>query len=177
MRPIVIEDVEKLNSFREQFSSDGRIDIPFGYRSEVTDTVVIEKDQKTIGAVMGTSALIVDFMKDPLASGSDIYGAVLMGERALTYVAQKNGIGAAYCAIPSHLTYYIDMVRRSGYAETFQNCTILRRPLIEEQCAPTTPTSGSEKAEPPTMSEKGQGVAPSLQMDTVLSDQKSPTES
>ena len=107
MHPIVIKDVEKLNSFREQFSADGRIDIPFGYRSEVTDTVVIEKDQKTIGAVIGTSAIIIDFMKDPLASGSDIYGAVLMGERALTYVAQKNGIGAAYCAVPKHLTEYI----------------------------------------------------------------------
>lgn len=132
MHPIVIEDVEKLNSFREQFSSDGRIDIPFGYRSEVTDTVVIEKDQKTIGAVIGTSAVIIDFMKDPLASGSDIYGAVLMGERALTYVAQKNGIGAAYCAIPKHLTEYISMVKRSGYTETFEDCVILRRALVKE---------------------------------------------
>ena len=132
LRPIVIEDVEKLNSFREQFSSDGRIDIPFGYRSEVTDTVVIEKDQKTIGAVIGTSAIIIDFMKDPLASGSDIYGAVLMGERALTYVAQKNGIGAAYCAIPTHLIDYIDMVKRSGYAPVFENCVVLRRALARE---------------------------------------------
>ena len=133
MHPIVIEDVEKLNSFREQFSSDGRIDIPFGYRSDVTDTVVIEKDKKTIGAVIGTSAIIIDFMKDPLASGSDIYGAVLMGERALTYVAQKNGIGAAYCAVPKHLTEYIDMVKRSGYKETFEDCVILRRPLVPER--------------------------------------------
>ena len=133
MHPIVIEDVEKLNSFREQFSADGRIDIPFGYRSEVTDTVVIEKDKKTIGAVIGTSAIIIDFMKDPLASGSDIYGAVLMGERALTYVAQKNGIGAAYCAVPKHLTEYISMVKRSGYTETFEDCVILRRPLVPER--------------------------------------------
>ena len=133
IRPIVIEDVKKLNSFREHFSADGRIDIPFGYRSEVTDTVVIEKDKKTIGAVIGTSAIIIDFMKDPLASGSDIYGAVLMGERALTYVVQKNGIGAAYCAVPKHLTEYISMVKRSGYTETFEDCVILRRPLVPER--------------------------------------------
>ena len=133
IRPIVIEDVEKLNSFREQFSSDGRIDIPFGYRSEVTDTVVIEKDQKTIGAVIGTSAIIIDFMRDPEASGPDVYGAVLMGERALTYIAAKNGIGAAYCAVPKHLTEYISMVKRSGYTETFEDCVILRRPLVPER--------------------------------------------
>ena len=132
-RPVLPGDVEQLNLFREQFSADGRIDTPFGYRSEVTDTVVIEKDQKTIGAVIGTSAIIIDFMKDPLASGSDIYGAVLMGERALTYVAQKNGIGAAYCAIPKHLTEYISMVKRSGYTETFEDCVILRRPLVPER--------------------------------------------
>ena len=95
---------------------------------------MVERDEKTIGAVMATAAVIIDFMKDPEARGSDIYGAVLVGERTLTYMAQKNGIPAAYCAVPNHLTEYIDMVRRSGYTEVFQNCVVLRRPLAKETC-------------------------------------------
>lgn len=131
-RPVEARDVDQLDNFREQFTSDGRTDIPFGYRATGVETVVVERDEKTVGAVIATTAVIVDFMKDPDARGSDIYGAVLVGERTLTYMAQKNGIAASYCAIPSHLTEYIDMVKRSGYEEVFQNCVVLRRPLAKE---------------------------------------------
>jgi hypothetical protein len=132
MHPIVIEDVEKLNSFREQFSTDGRIDIPWGYRSNGVETLVVEKDEKIIGAVIATAAVFIDFCKDPEARGEDVYGSVLLGERTLTFMAQKNGIPVAYCAIPSHLTSYINLVKRSGYAEAFPGCTILRRALAKE---------------------------------------------
>jgi len=30
------------------------------------------------------------------------------------------------------MTKYIDMVKRSGYSETFSNCVVLRRPLAKE---------------------------------------------
>jgi len=81
---------------------------------------------------MATAILVVDVMKDPEAGGEDIYGTALLGERTLTYMSQKSGLVAAYCAIPSHMTKYIDMVKRSGYSETFSNCVVLRRPLAKE---------------------------------------------
>jgi len=99
--------------------------------------------------VMATASVLIDFIRNPGAAGADVYGAVLLGERTLTFMGQKTGIPLAICAIPSHLTQYIDMVKRSGYTEAFENCTILRRPLSKEECRPTTHTSGSEKTELP----------------------------
>ena len=133
-RPVEARDFETLELFRDQFerSGDGRTDIPFGYSARGVDTALVEREGKIIGATIATSAVIVDFIKDPSAKGSDIYAAVLLGERALTHMAQKSGLAAAYCAIPSHLINYIDMVRRSGYREVFQNCTLFRRPLAKE---------------------------------------------
>ena len=130
-RPVLPGDVGQLNLFRESFS-EGRIDCPFGYRSQGTETVIVEREGEVVGAVMATASVLIDFIRNPGASGPDTYGAVLLGERALTFVAQKNGIVAAYCAIPEHLTDYIDMVKRSGYEIAFPGCTILRRPLAKE---------------------------------------------
>jgi len=131
-QPFEAHDVELLDLFRKQFSNDGRTDAPFGYSRNGVETVVVERDEKVVGAVMATASVVVDFMKDPDARGEDIYGGVLMGERTLTYMGQKSGLVAAYCAIPSHMTKYIDMVKRSGYSETFSNCVVLRRPLAKE---------------------------------------------
>lgn len=131
-RPVEAKDCEQLDLFREQFSPDGRTDAPFGYRANGVETVVVERDEKTTGAVMATAAVVIDFMRDPEAKGPDVYASVLLGERTLTYMAQKNGIAVSICAIPSHLTEYIDMVKRSGYSEVFQNCVVLRRPLARE---------------------------------------------
>ena len=131
-RPFEAHDVELLDLFRKQFSNDGRTDAPFGYSRNGVETVVVERDEKVVGAVMATASVVVDFMKDSDARGEDVYGAVLMGERTLTYMSQKSGLVAAYCAIPSHMTKYIDMVKRSGYSETFSNCVVLRRPLAKE---------------------------------------------
>jgi hypothetical protein len=132
LRPFEAHDAELLNLFRKQFSNDGRTDAPFGYSRNGVETIVVERDEKVVGAVMATASVVVDFMRDPAARGEDVYGAVLMGERTLTYMSQKSGLVAAYCAIPSHLTKYIDMVKRSGYSEVFQNCVVLRRPLAKE---------------------------------------------
>ena len=132
LRPFGAPDAEQLDLFREQFTPDGRTDAHFGYSRNGVETVVVERDKKIVGAVMATASVVVDFMKDPDARGEDVYGAVLMGERTLTYMSAKSGLVAAYCAIPSHLTKYIDMVKRSGYSEVFQDCVVLRRPLAKE---------------------------------------------
>ena len=136
-RPIEACDIEQLDLFRDQFerSGDGRTDVPFGYSNRGVDTVIVERDNKIIGATVATSAIIVDFIRNPEASGSDVYAAVLMGERILSHMASKSGLAAAYCAIPNHLENYLAMVKRSGYAEeVFQNCKVLRRPLAKESC-------------------------------------------
>jgi hypothetical protein len=131
-RPALPSDTEQLDTFRTQFSEDGRIDVPWGYIANGVGTVVAERDRNIIGATVATAAVIVDFLKNPNASGADIISSVLLGERTLTYMAQRNGIVAAYCAIPSHLTEYLSMVKRCGYQETFSNCVVLRRPLAKE---------------------------------------------
>lgn len=134
-RPIEARDIETLDLFRDQFerSGDGRTDVPFGYSNRGVDTVIVERDNKIIGATVATSAIIVDFIRNPEASGSDVYAAVLMGERILSHMASKSGLAAAYCAIPRHLENYIAMVRKSGYGqEVFQDCIVLRRPLAKE---------------------------------------------
>lgn len=132
VRPFRPEDTAQLDLFRELFLPDGRTDVPFGYANIGVETAIAEKNNKTVGAVTATKSIIVNFMKDPTAAGTDIYAAVLMLERALAYVAQQNGVVEAYCAIPSHLTEYVDMVKRSGYAEAFPDCVILRRALTRE---------------------------------------------
>jgi hypothetical protein len=131
-RPVTAADTEHLDALRNKFSEDGRIDVPWGYAANGIGTVVVERDRKIIGATVATAAVIIDFLKDPSAVGTDIISSVLMGERTLTYMAQRNGIVAAYCAIPSHLTEYLAQVKRCGYSETFSNCVVLRRPLAKE---------------------------------------------
>jgi hypothetical protein len=133
VRPARESDYRQLDLFREQFLPDGRIDVPFGYSNTGVETAVAEKAGKLIGAAIGTKALIVDFCKDPAASGTDIYAAVLLAERTLAYAAAQNGYTASYCAVPKHLTEYIDMVKRSGYEETFPDCVVLRRALAPEK--------------------------------------------
>jgi hypothetical protein len=132
VRPFRDTDTSELDIFRELFRTDGRTDAPFGYSNIGVETAVAEKAERTIGAVTATKSIVVNFMKDPAAAGTDIYAAVLMGERALAYVAQANGVVEAYCAIPKHLTEYINMVKRSGYSEIFSDCVVLRRALAPE---------------------------------------------
>lgn len=132
VRPFRSEDAQQLDLFRDAFKQDGEIALPWGYTAEGVETAIVERD-RIIGATHGTKAVIINFMKDPAAPGTDIYAAVLMGERALTYVAQQNGCVEAYCAIPEQLTGYIDMVRRSGYEIAFPGCVVLRRGLKREQ--------------------------------------------
>jgi hypothetical protein len=133
-RPVEFRDIEILDLFRDQFerSGDGRTDVPFGYSNRGVDTALVEREGKIIGATVATSAIIVDFIRNPKASGSDVYAAVLMGERILSHMASKSGLAAAYCAVPNHLENYLSMVRRSGYTEVFQNCKTMRRALAKE---------------------------------------------
>lgn len=131
LRPFQKKDIEQLELFRHDYY-DADVEVPFGYSGQGIETAVAEKNGKIVGAVTASHAVTFDFVHDDSASGADIFSAVLMLERALAMVANKAGIATAYVAIPKHLTKYIDMVKRCGYAEEFQNCVVLRRPLRRE---------------------------------------------
>src|SRR5579864_1353827 len=126
LRPYQDEDAEQLELFRTgYFNAD--IEIPFGYCGQGVETAVAEKNGKIVGAVTASAAVTFDFVHDETAGGTDVFAAVLMLERALALTSRKAGIPTAYVAIPSHLTKYIDMVKRCGYTDEFQNCVVLRR--------------------------------------------------
>lgn len=131
IRPFRPEDAQQLDLFREQYW-DANLEAPHGYSAQGVETAIAEKDGKTVGALTATKVVIFDFIQDRSASGPDRMAAVLMLERTLAYVAQQGGFTDAYVAIPSHLTSYIEMVKRCGYSETIQGCTVFRRPLRKE---------------------------------------------
>jgi hypothetical protein len=131
LRPFQKEDTKQLELFRTGYY-EADVEVPFGYSGQGIETAVAEKNGKIVGAVTGSAAITYDFIHDSRASGTDIFSAVFMLERALSLTAQKAGIATAYVAIPAHLTGYIDMVKRCGYTEEFQNCVVLRRALRQE---------------------------------------------
>lgn len=131
LRPLAAEDIQQLELFRKNYW-EADVEVPFGYSGQGIETAIAEKNGKIVGAVTASSAVTFDFLHDSAASGADIFSAVFMLERALALAAQKAGIPTAYVAIPSHLTEYISMVKRCGYTDEFQQCTILRRPLRQQ---------------------------------------------
>jgi hypothetical protein len=143
VRPAREADIEQLDAFRRA-NFDADIEIPFGYAGPGVETAVAEKHGTLVGGMTAVSAVVLDFMRNPEASGVDTYTAVFMLERALAYVAGKHNIPVSYVAIPSHLTDYISMVQRSGYELACENCVIMRRPLRKE----LTPSLSTERAQP-----------------------------
>ena len=124
-------DYPLLDKFRKDFEKDGVIELPWGYNlPNSVETAISERAGVPIGAVTASKTVLINFMKDMTAKGVDVYAAVLFLERVLTYAAQQIGTTEAYCAIPQHLTEYIDMVRRSGYTDAFPNCVVLKRALL-----------------------------------------------
>jgi hypothetical protein len=131
LRPLRAEDIKQLELFRGNYN-DADIEIPFGYSGQGIETAIAEKNGQIVGAVTASAAVTFDFIHDNDAAGTDVFPAVFMLERALALTANKAGIATAYVAIPSHLTKYIDMVKRCGYTEEFQHCVVLRRALRQE---------------------------------------------
>lgn len=132
LRPIQDSDIPQLDASRENYW-DADLEIPYGYSVPGSvETAIAEKDGQLIGALTATKVVVYDFIKNAAAAGTDIMAAVLMLERALSYVAQQGGMTTSYIAVPSHLTDYIEIVKRCGYEAGFENCTILRRSLRKE---------------------------------------------
>ena len=132
LRPFENKDREQLDYYRKAFSPDGRIDVPFGYAAPGIETAVAMRGDRMVGAAIATSAVVIDFMKDPNASSVETYAAVVILERTLAYQAQRSNIAAGYVAIPSHMKGWLSIVQRSGYTPTFQDCVVLRRSFRDE---------------------------------------------
>lgn len=132
IRPLKDTDPAQLDLFRENYWH-ANLEIPYGYTVPGSvETAVAEKDGEIIGGLTATKVVVYDFMKNPTASPTDIFSAVFMLERTLSYVAQSTGVTTSYIAIPEHLTDYIESVKRCGYDVGFEKCTILRRSLRKE---------------------------------------------
>ena len=145
LRPFRTEDIEQLELFRGNYF-DADVEIPFGYSGVGIETAVAEKNGRIVGAVTASVGITFDFIHDSAASGTDVFSAVFMLERALALTAQKASVATAYVAIPSHLEKYIDIVKRCGYTEEFQHCVVLRRALRQE----TMPRLGDVRDSPDT---------------------------
>jgi hypothetical protein len=131
IRPTTEKDYPLLDKFRGDFAEHGLIELPWGYNlPNSVETAVAEVDGIPVGAVAASKTVLINFMKDVAAKGTDVYSAVLLLERTLTYAAQQIGITESYCAIPNHMQSYIKLVQKSGYVEAFPHCTVLRRPLL-----------------------------------------------
>ena len=137
VRPSCEADYPLLDRFRKDFEENGKIELPWGYNlPNSVETAIAERAGVPIGAVTASKTVLINFMKDVTAKGVDVYSAVLFLERLLTYAAQQIGTTESYCAIPEHMTEYINMVRRSGYTDAFPNCVVLKRAL----CPPIVKT-------------------------------------
>ena len=131
VRPTTPEDYPLLDKFRKDFEPNGKIELPWGYNlPQSVETAIAERAGAPVGAVTASKTVLINFMKDVEAKGTDVYSAVLFLERVLTYAAQQIGTTEAYCAIPNHMTEYIDMVKRSGYTVAFPDCVVLKRALL-----------------------------------------------
>ena len=141
IRPVRTEDLALLDRWRRQYP-DAFLEIPKGVKAEGVETAVAEKNGQLLGSLTGTLAIVCDpFIRNPEARGVDVFGAVYMLERALTYRAQGAGAVDSYIAIPEQLHDYKEIVKRSGYIETCARCTIFRRPL-QPDTVPLLETSG-----------------------------------
>lgn len=129
IRPIRSEDLATLDTWRRLYP-DAFLELPKGVAANGVETAVAEKNGQLLGSLTGTLAIVCDpFIKNPDARRVDVFGAVYMLERTLAYRGQAAGAVDAYIAVPSPLKDYHEIVKRSGYIETCQNCTIFRRPL------------------------------------------------
>ncbi|HEY6766649.1 MAG TPA: hypothetical protein VI386_17960 [Candidatus Sulfotelmatobacter sp.] len=129
VRPVRNEDLAQLDRWRRSYP-DAFLELPHGVAGPGVETACAEKDGKLIGSLTAVSAVVMDpFIHDPAVTGADVYGAVLMLERALAYKAQPHATDA-YIAIPSQIEKsYGAIVEKSGYIKTCENCTIYRRAL------------------------------------------------
>lgn len=132
IRPLREEDVDQLDSFRRSFGT-AWLELPHGMAGNGIETAVAEKRGKLIGSLTGLPVTVFDpFIHNPEADPVDVFAAVVMLERTLSYNALKGGAIDGYIAVPASDKDYIEICKKAGYEITCQDCVIMRRPLIPD---------------------------------------------
>lgn len=122
-------DEAKLKEWMEQHEHVV-LELPRGFVGPSTDTLVAFKDEEMIASMTGQLVLLVDpLIKNPDASSLDIAQAVMLLGRHLEAIAQKSGAVEGYVAIPHSMPGFLTIMKKLGYVETAENCTILKREL------------------------------------------------
>lgn len=165
-RPVDEQDIEQLDKWRWCYLP-ADLEVVHGWRAPGVETVVSDKGEELIGSLTGKVAVVAvidPFIHNPEAKGPDIYAAVVGMERILAYEGAAAGALEAYIAVPKQLTDYIEIVKRSGYEVTCQECVILRRPLVPETHRRLGPERDKvladvQEAPPQTLTERASPVA------------------
>lgn len=134
IRPIAEGDRAAVEEAR--ITAEGvNLEIPYDYAGIGVDTAVAEKDNKLISSLTGKLAVIVDplIIVDKEAAGTDVIAALIKQEAVLTYIGAQAGALESYIAVPKKLAGYIQLLKNYGYEDKFENCVVLRRPLVPER--------------------------------------------
>jgi hypothetical protein len=133
IRPIEASDVALLEKWRKEYA-DANLEIPRGYYGKGVETAIAEVGGNVSASLTATHALVIDpFIHDPSLSGPDTFLSVYMMDRALGYRGQSGGAVVSYTTVPSHLTRYHAILRKSGYVQLpTSDCILFRRPLLPD---------------------------------------------
>lgn len=143
------EDAELFERWRQMFM-EGDLEIPMGFSAPGVETAVAEYQHHPIASLTLTLAAMFDPLIKlpdvPNAHAEGIAGpamiqAIVMLERALAFLAQRQGAVVGYIGVPDSLPEYQKIVEKAGYKRTFTKVSVFRRPFRPD----TVPLLGEER--------------------------------
>jgi len=138
------EQVRTLERYRRAYTK-GDLEIPHDYNScgGHVETSLAVKNGEIIASLTAIDAVVLDpLIKNPNASASDVFSALVKLETYLSHAAQKrSGAVDIYIAIPESEEDYLRLLKHYGYDVTVQRCVVLRRAMRPD----TVPLLGAER--------------------------------
>lgn len=125
-------DIALLEQWRWEFQ-DGLLELPNGYAADGVGTAVaLSRNGKLLGSLTATiiQAVSLDpLIRNPQAGRHEMLAGLFALTRTLEYQAQLNGARDAYIAVPNVMSEYKELVKKCGFEETAQDCTLFRHSL------------------------------------------------